>query len=62
MITAGVRTSGFRICWMKNSAQNWPLYHTTPSPITTMLAIATYFRFSPVKASRHGLIAVCPWP
>jgi len=42
---AGCSTSGFCTCWMKYSAQNWPLYHTTPSPITTMLAMSTYLMF-----------------
>jgi len=45
---------------MKYSAQNWPLYHTTPSPITTTLAMSTYFTFWLQKASRQGLVVVCP--
>ena len=59
VMMAGRMTSGFITCCRKYSAQNWPLYHTTPSPITTMLAINTYFTFWLQKASRQGLVDVC---
>ena len=55
-----VTTSTFDTCCRKYSAQNWPLYHTTPSPITTMLAIRTNLMLALRKASLHGFLVV--WP
>src|SRR5256885_12029746 len=57
-IVLDVKTSTFFTVWRKNSAQNWPLYHTAPSPSTTMLAISTYLMLLVRKASRQTLAAV----
>src|SRR5579885_763615 len=53
-----VETSTFETCCRKNSAQNWPLYQTTPSPITTILAINTYLMLRLRKASFHGFVVI----
>src|SRR5439155_1508843 len=58
VMIAGLKTSGFITCCRKYSAQNWPLYHTTPSPITTMLAITTYLTLALRNASFQGFAAI----
>src|ERR1043166_6246082 len=47
-------------CCRKYSAQNCPLYQTTPCPISTMQAIPTYLIFELRKASRQGFLVIRP--
>src|SRR5215510_4139798 len=47
-------------CCRKWSAQNWPLYQTTPSPNTMMVAIRTNLILALRKASFHGFLVIAP--
>ena len=52
--------STLETCCRKYSAQNWPLYQTTPSPITMMVAISTNLMLALRNASFQGFLVICP--